>query len=161
MLLQPLPLPESGWVEYSKADSAVQQHQWRRNDHPDDTFSTLVALGEHGDVHAYHEFIESKAKQACSQYRSEVLPRASQSPYPALTWLTRCTLEAGRHQTVLHLALAGRDSFYTVRRIWPADPPASVLPVWVKYLETIEVCDAQDSDAPCPDSYTPAVPEAV
>ena len=161
MLIQPLPLPESGWVEYSKVDGSVSEHQWRKNDDPHDTFSTLTTLGQSGDVHAYHQFVESKGQQACSYYRSKLLPDPSQSSYPALVWLTRCKLEAGGEQTVLHLAIAGHDSFYTLRRTWPAEPSAKTLAAWQEYLRAVEVCDSRDSNAPCPDGYTKAVPEAV
>jgi len=66
-------MPETGWAEYSKDDGNVHTHQWRRNDDPGDTFSTLVSLGESIDINAYHDFIEAKAKKNCIEHSSRLV----------------------------------------------------------------------------------------
>ena len=151
--MQPLPFPGDGWAPHRKNEDNIVHYRWLasgENGHID----TSIAIGLRRDISGYMEFDTNLGRSKCTNSERAIIANVQENGYPTATWYTRCELADGSVRSVLQKAIQGQDSFYLIKRIWPALPTKADYTAWRDYLETVAVCDTRRPGS-CPADFVP------
>ncbi|HSO07387.1 MAG TPA: hypothetical protein VLW45_09100 [Pelomicrobium sp.] len=111
-------------------------------------------------VEEYLARITQAAKQVCTELVHTPIVSAETNGYPAASMGQFCTryAQTGLGEVTVFKVIQGREMLYVVHRSWRMPPfqagtqpvPRADFDAWVKYLDTVIVCDPADSARPCP-----------
>jgi hypothetical protein len=111
-----------------------------------------IFFGMHDSVSAFRLRMERMWASSCAGARSAPVSGGIENGYVTVTWRMSCPLnrQTGQPEITLFKAVSGRDSFYVVQKAFKFEPSPDAAAEWVRYLDTVSVCDSRIPERKCP-----------
>lgn len=147
-LLQTLPLPVGEWDVFS--DKEGTDVRWiEKSDR--EMVQTKVMRGAGSRAGEYKALDIAAGQKHCAVFNAEVLFEGMVNGYEAVLWRSDCERSNKAASAFMHLALAGKDAYYLVKKAWQFKPTDENAAIWLKYMRSISLCDTRSSAHPCPE----------
>lgn len=118
-----------------------------------DTFTVNVFRGMEMKPREYREIQDKPGREACQEFETTVTDDSIANGYSSLFWQTACEID-GVEINILQRAIAGKDSFYHVRKSWKSPVSEQDMEYWKGHIGSVTVCDTRGENSPCPSGYT-------
>lgn len=116
-------------------------------------FSTHVFSGmKDMSPDKFKEALRDRWFEACKDSHAATVADGKENGYPFAVWVLRCPRNAstGKPEITWFKAIAGKDNFYLVQKMFTAEPSEKQVERWMIILRRVAVCDTRLADRPCP-----------
>lgn len=148
------PPPQEEYDIYVKSEDGWNSTLWQsKTNGSADTFTVNVFSDMEMSPQDYREIQDKPGREACEKFETTVTDRSKVNGYSSLIWETTCEIGNVKIR-ILQKAIAGKDSFYHIRKSWKK--PVSELHIkhWEQRIIEVNVCDTRGDESPCPSGYT-------
>lgn len=151
--------PEGYVVSYKKNERSmlavelVPEHQT-----PDDWTEMLTIMrwqrGMHVTPEEYFQNSSAKWRNYCGDGRHELIDSGTVNGFPFTLWLQTCPINhsTGMPEWIYSKAIGGTTIFAVVQKSWKSNPTDDEVRRWMRYFETIRICNPRLADQSCPNT---------
>lgn len=147
-LLQTLPLPVGEWDVFSNKDGT--DVRWIEKSDKEMVQTQIMRDAAGSRAEEYKALDIAAGQKRCAVFKADVFFEGIINGYEAVLWRSECERANKTASTVFHLALAGKDAYYLVKKAWQSKPTDENAAIWLSYMRSISLCDTRSSAHPCP-----------
>lgn len=124
---------------------------WKNKKNEKEQYRIDLFRGSEDTLAEVRMALDGPGKASCASFDTTTIRETPVKGYPRLLWRSDCARGDGAKQTLLQLAVRGRDGLYLSMRIWPFEVADAEVQTWTERFEQFFVCDTRTQNHPCPE----------